>query len=138
MLRDFFLYSTSIYSLLHQFSPLTLSSVLTLLHVSKLTLVVCHGGTMKSEEFLLSQSLPSCSNHCSSPEQARSGNPGRSVVLSTNTQPLSSFPTSSPLLLSYLPPLLSLCFTTVSHGHFYLCFATSEEKTFRKSLGPFI
>lgn len=83
---------------------------------------------MKSKEFLLSQTLPSCSNHPSSPEQPRSGNPCRSVVLSTNTQPPSSLPTSSPLLLSYLPPLFSLCFTTVSRGHYYPCFATWEEK----------
>lgn len=48
-------------------------------------------GTMKSEEFLLSQTLPSCSNHPSSPEQPRAGNPGRSVLLSTDTQPPSAF-----------------------------------------------
>lgn len=47
------------------------SCVSMLLHVSKLTLVVCRGGTMKSEEFLLSRTLPSCSNHPSSPEQPR-------------------------------------------------------------------
>lgn len=87
------------------------------------THVVCHVGTMKSEEFLLSQTLASCSNHPSSPEQPRSGNPGRSVVLSTNTRPPSSYPFSSPLLLSYLPPLFLLCYTTVFHAHFHLCYA---------------
>lgn len=57
---------------------------------------------MKSEEFLLSQTLPSCSNHPSSLEQSKAGNPGRSVVLSTDTQPPSSFPAFSPLFLSHL------------------------------------
>ena len=52
----------------------------------------------------------------------RPGNPGRSVVLSTDTLP-PSFP--SPLLSS---SLLSLCFTTVSHGYYYLFFAILEEK----------
>lgn len=89
------------------FSLLFYKPRVVLLHVSKLTMVVCCGGTMKSEEFLLSQTLPSCFNHPSSPEQPRSGNPGRSVVLSTNTQPPPSSP-YSPLLLSYLPFLIVL------------------------------
>jgi len=89
-----------------------LSCVSMLLHASRLIfLVVCRGGTMKSEEFLLSQTLPSCSNHPSSPDQPRAGNPGRSVVLSTDTQPPSSFSTSSPLF-TYLSPLFSLGFAS--------------------------
>lgn len=96
-------------------------------------LVVCCGGTMKSEEFLLSQTLPSCSNHPSSPEQSKAGNPGRSVVLSTDTQPPSSFPASSLLFSSYLFLLLLLCFITVSHGHHYLCFTLSKEKSLLSS-----
>lgn len=57
---------------------------------------------MKSQEFLLSQTMPSCSNHRSSPEQPRAGNPGRSVPL-INWRP-------TPFSNSY-------------YGYYYLCFA---------------
>lgn len=63
----------------------------------------------------------------SSPDQPRAGNPGRSVVLSTDTQPPSSFPTSSPLH-TYLPPLFSLYFTSVLRPLLSVfCHMTSEN-----------
>lgn len=117
---------TSTFCLSHVFLVKTPSCVSMLLHASKVTfLVVCCGGTMKSEEFLLSQTLPSCSNHPSSPDQPRAGNPGRSVVLSTNTQPPSFL---CPLLSSHICLLSSHCAPQVSHGHYYLRLFISGAK----------
>jgi len=111
---------------LHLFLVKTLAYVPVLLYASKRTfLVVCHGGTMKSEEFLLSQTLPSCSNHPSSPDQPRAGNPSRSVVLSTDTQPPSSIPNSSPLLLlhNFLMGII-MCFVRLVEKMSFVFFET--------------
>lgn len=84
-------------------SPLSANSscVSMLLHVSKLTLVVRHSGTMKSKEFLLSQTLPSCSNHPSSPEQPKARKSRQiSRLINWHPAPYFSYLVSFPLLSS--------------------------------------